>query len=141
MCKPLLIREPVTWSPGSHSASAPVAFGDLYVFHLRWFDRAIGVRRLHRQRAMEWARLDAGAHARVADAQFVAQMEGFGALCPTEDFDPASGILGAYLDRVVASTRGREQDLYKIDLDIWPRELLRLPERFSRRLLTGQSVP
>lgn len=51
MRKPVLIRPPVNWVPGFHNADTPAHFDDLYLFHLRWADRAIALRRLARTRA------------------------------------------------------------------------------------------
>lgn len=131
-CKPLLIRRKVVWSPGSHSADAPVAFDHLYNFHLRWFDLPLGLERLHRTRTMSWAPTDAGAHARVADEEFARSYAGFAALQKRDDmaFDPVQAPMSDWLDKVVASQAGRENDTYRISLDIWPDSLWRLPDRF-----------
>jgi hypothetical protein len=132
MCKPLLTRRPIVWSPGSHSADAPMVFDHLYMFHLRWFDLPIGLQRLQRTRAMEWARRDAGAQARLPDEQMVQQYRGFAGMPQMTDidFDPKQAPLDDFLNKVVASRIGREQDLYKIDLNIWCGRLWKIPERF-----------
>jgi hypothetical protein len=132
MCKPLLTRRSVTWSPGSHSSDAPVAFDDLYAFHLRWFDLSFGLRRLQFQRAMAWARLDAGTHARVDDARLAAMYEGFARLPCLDgiDFSTREEPVRSHIEQVIASAKGRETSLYKIDLDIWPTRLWHLPPRF-----------
>lgn len=132
MCKPLLTRRPIQWSPGSHSADAPMRFDHLYMFHLRWFDLTLGLRRLARTRAMAWARTDAGAHARVDDGQFARQLESFAKLplADNDDLDPSNPPLLGFLDRVAASRESRENDLYKLDLNIWPTNIWKLPTRF-----------
>jgi hypothetical protein len=109
-----------------------VVFDDLYVFHLRWFDLAFGLRRLQFQRAMAWARLDAGDHARVADSRLTELFRGFGSLACLDgvEFGPDMDPIRSKIDSVTASTVGREDSLYKIDLDIWPTHLWRLPPRF-----------
>ncbi len=133
MCKPLLIRRKVVWSPGSHSADAPVEFDHLYAFHLRWFDLPEGLRRLARTRSMAWARLDAGAHARVEDDRLEQMFNAFASLHRLDDieFDPLQEPIRPWLQRVRDSQEGREADTYKISLGIWPTHLWRVPPRFS----------
>jgi len=132
MCKALMISRDVQWAGGSHSADAPVAFDHLYAFHLRWFDLRVGLRRMARTRAMEWAHHQAGGQARLADQEFEAQIGGFGRMPRLDqcDFAPDAAPLAGFLDRVLRSQAGREFDTYKLDLDIWSNELWRIPERF-----------
>lgn len=132
MCKPLLTRRPVLWSPGSHSADAPVFFDHLYLFHLRWFDLGLGLKRLQRTRSMAWARQDAGKHQRVEDDKMRQTYASFGRLTKMDgvEFDPNAAPVGDFLDRVLQSQKGRENDIYRIDLDLWPNALWRLPPRF-----------
>lgn len=135
MCKPLLIKRRVEWSPGSHSANAPVVFDQLYMFHLRWFDLDQGLQRLQKTRAMAWAQEEQGRHQRVEDAQLVAQMRGFGGYprYTGVEFDPTLDPVKGFVRTIQASTVGRENDLYKVDLDIWYPQLWHLPERFIGR--------
>ena len=131
MCKPLLIHRKVKWSPGSHSSDAKLKFDHLYMFHLRWFDQPLGLERLHKTRAMAWAQDDQGQHQRLADAELEAQMRGFGAHQRLDiEFNPDVEPMSGFLRRVEASTIGREDHLYKIDLDIWHNQLWRMPQRF-----------
>ena len=132
MCKPLLISRKVVWSPGSHSADAPVEFNHLYAFHLRWFDLPEGLRRLARTRDMEWARLDAGGHARVEDDRLEQMFSAFASLPRLDgiDFEPSQEPLRPWLQRVKDSQEGREADTYKISLNIWPTHLWHVPPRF-----------
>lgn len=136
MCKPVLIRRPVAWVPGFHCAvDAPVVFDRLYLFHLRWFDRTLGLERLAKTRAMPWADADAGAWQRVQDAEFVALMERIAALPQRSGvaFDPGQPPLHDAIGAVLDSTRGREQARYKIDLHLDIDELWELPARFRGR--------
>ena len=131
MCKPALIRRPVRWAPGFHSADAPVRFGDLYLFHLRWFDLDTALHRLAKTRTMPWQHADAGAHQRISDAEMVAQFEGFGRLhLDASDLDSCHPPISDFTATVEQSQRGRENDLFRISLDIWPDALWRVPERF-----------
>ena len=132
MCKPLLIRKPIVWSPGSHSSDAPTVFDHLYMFHLRWFDLPYGLRRLRKTREMAWAQETAGAHQRSDDAKLEETHRGFARLRCRDglEFDPTADPIQGFTNQVLASRAGRENQVYKIDLGIWPRELWRLPERF-----------
>ena len=136
MCKPVLIRRPVEWVPGFHcAADAPVVFDQLYLFHLRWFDRALGLARLAKTRAMPWADANAGAWQRVDDAEFATMMDRIAGLPQRRGlaFDPAAPPLGDALAAVLESRHGREQQRYKIDLHLDVDELWELPARFRGR--------
>ena len=55
-CKCVLTRVPIRWEAGFHrSDAAVVAFGDLTLFHLRYFDRDLGLKRLAKTRAQDWS--------------------------------------------------------------------------------------
>jgi hypothetical protein len=132
MCKPVLIRRPVVWSPGFHSADAPVTFEPLFLFHLRWFDLPTALRRLAKTRVMPWQDTAAGAHQRVSDAAMAQQFGGFASLPPsTADLDLTRPPVSVFAAEVIDSQRGRERDLYRISLDIWPSELWSVPPRFQ----------
>ena len=57
---------------------------------------------------------------------------GFGQL-PREDgidFIPDRAPLDTLIKQVVESQIGREQDIYRTSLDIWPASLWKIPSRF-----------
>jgi FkbM family methyltransferase len=54
MCKPLLVRSRVSWVPGFHASNHPMAFGDLFLFHLHNCDKGITLQRQAKTRAMPW---------------------------------------------------------------------------------------
>jgi glycosyltransferase involved in cell wall biosynthesis len=131
MCKPILIRRPVQWAQGFHSADAPAAFDNLYLFHLRWFDLDTGLRRLAKTRTMAWQHADAGGHQRVSDDELIQQFTGFSSLPPDDrDWDLKREPVSTFVNAVLQSQIGRENDLFRISLDIWPNTLWRVPERF-----------
>lgn len=131
MCKPVLIRRPVVWAQGFHSADAPAAFDQLYLFHLRWFDLDTGLRRLAKTRTMPWQHADAGAHQKVSNEELVQQFTGFSSLPPdVRDLDAKAPPVSEFVGEVLKSQIGRERDLFRISLDIWPDTLWRVPERF-----------
>lgn len=132
MCKPLLTSRQISWSPGSHSSDAPLIFDHLYLFHLRWYDFGSCMRRLQKTRSMPWARTDAGVHQRLDDDAMARQFAAFARLPSLDrvDFSPRTPPISPFLEDVRASQKGREGDVYKIDLSIWGRNLWRMPDRF-----------
>jgi hypothetical protein len=129
MCKPVLIRRPVTWSPGFHSADAPLAFHNLYLIHLRYADRATAFARLARTRAMPWATLDAGAHQRVTDADFTAMLDRLERM-PKRDgdaFNPTQPPLAPLLNSLADHAAQRAHETFRIPLDLDNFELWRVP--------------
>ncbi len=129
LCKPVLIRRPVAWAPGFHcliDRSAPL-FEGLYLFHLRYYDRAVATARLARTRSMAWADLAAGGHQRVSDAEFRRLLDNFATMPRREEavITPDRPPLRDWLRAVLASQAGREQQTYGIDLHLnayenWP---------------------
>ncbi|SFI09098.1 glycosyltransferase family 2 protein [Bradyrhizobium sp. Gha] len=73
MCKPLITSTPIKWGRGFHTCDQPTNFADVYLFHLRYFDLAIGLRRLNQTRELARATSrdeSAAAHQRIADSDF-----------------------------------------------------------------------
>jgi hypothetical protein len=135
LCKPVLIREPVNWSPGFHSVGTPVAFDHLFLFHLRYFDVERGLKRLARTRSMPWADDYSGLHQRQPDESWLRLVASKGALPKAEgaDIDAGREPLAALLKQVEESQKGREAETYKIDLGIRGQVLTPIPRRFKGR--------
>ncbi len=136
LCKPVLIRRPVTWAPGFHCvAQADPVFEGLYLFHLRYCDRAIALARLRRTREMPWADQAGGAHQRVDDASFTQMLDNFSTMLRCDDavVVPGAPPLAGWLDAVRASGVGREQQTYRIDLHLNAYELWPIPPALSRQ--------
>lgn len=135
MCKPMLIRAPVTWSQGGHCCEHPVRFDGLYMFHLRWVDLGLGLRRLAKTRAMPWSDAPTGAtYQRMDDAAFTALFNRLAAQ-PRRgavQFDPARGAIMAGMLRQVAASWVAETDAaHRISLTIAGNELWPIPRYFS----------
>jgi hypothetical protein len=132
MCKPLLVRRPVNWVPGFHCTDEPVAFGSLYLFHLRWFDHGIAARRLAKTRGQPWADPEACPWQRWPDAENEKFIDWYNRFERIEDCDllPQNQPLKAVAERFLASQRGRENDLYKVDLHIPIEQMWQLPPAF-----------
>jgi hypothetical protein len=132
LCKPVLIRRPVEWSPGFHSSDAPTVFDTLYLFHLRYYDMERGLQRLSRTRTMPWAHDWAGKHQRMPDEQWRDVLLRLAALPKREGvvFDKALAPIGDWIARLRESQTGRENQLYKLALDLNADELWLLPPHF-----------
>jgi hypothetical protein len=133
MCKLVLLRRPAAWAPGFHCAGGvPVEFDGLFLFHLRYYDRARGAARLAKTRAMPWAIEGAGSHQRMSDQDWLAMFDAIAALPRREDvaFDPAEPPLSDWLGRLKASMQGRENETYRFDLHISADSLWAVPDRF-----------
>lgn len=135
MCKPAMIRVPVQWAPGFHSIDQPPAFGELFLFHLRYADLGRGLARLARTRAQPWEDRDAGAHQRMTDAQWSGMLHAMAGLDRRPDLplEPGRDPLADWLDRVSESAIGRAGQSYRIDLHLSGDALWRLPGRFVDR--------
>jgi hypothetical protein len=136
MCKPVLTRKPLIWSPGFHCADTALNFDSLYLFHLHWADEAIGMRRLEKTRTMPWRSHAFGAHQRVPNARWSQTFGGMAAFERREDvsFDPKEAPLASWLQRTEASSIGREGAPYAIDLHVNAAELWAIPPAFRARL-------
>ena len=136
LCKPALIRRPVVWAPGFHCADAPLCLGDLFLLHLRWFDRDIALRRLAKTRAMPWADPAAGAWQRGSDAELLADFERIAGLARSEAvvFDPDTPPLSNAIERLQESAREHAGQPYAFDLDLAVDELWSLPLGFANLL-------
>ncbi len=135
MCKPLLIRRAVNWAPGFHGADAAVAFAPLYLIHLRWFDRDLGLKRLAKTRVMPWADDEAAPWQRAPDEAFEALLSVF-ATMPREDVVDfslgAPPIAEALAALQATGVVGRAPYPFDLDFNIdalWP-----LPPRLRRAL-------
>lgn len=134
LCKPVLVRRPVRWAPGFHWADAPLTFDGLFLFHLRYYDRALGLQRLGKTRAMPWAIDGAGAHQRMGGPEWEALFDGMAALPRRDDatLDLAASPLSDWLDRVRANVH-EAAGLTAFALDLNTPELWAIPQRFAGR--------
>ena len=132
LCKPVLIRRPVTWAPGFHCADAPLRFDDLFLFHLRYCDRDAALMRLAKTRDMPWSDRSAGAHQRVSDAEFAQMLDNFARMERRDDIVLARDQppLSVWLQAVADSQAGREHAMFTLDLQLNAYELWPIPIRF-----------
>jgi hypothetical protein len=132
MCKPALTRRPLTWSPGFHSADAALRFSHLYLFHLRWFDRAAGLARLAKTRSMAWEADGSGVHQRLDDPAWTTMFDKMAGFPRVEGVSFEQGVapMRRWLDMTVASAAGRECERYPLDLQVNAGELWAIPPQF-----------
>ncbi|MDR6181781.1 glycosyltransferase family 2 protein [Asaia bogorensis] len=133
MCKPCLIRSPVTWSPGFHSIKESLPSPDpaLMLFHLRYTDLDVGLDRLRRTRAQPWCSDDAGSHQRMGDDAWRAMLASMAGL-PEEaaTLESNDTALRAWRERINREALERAHDPYPVDLSLSGDRLWPLPERF-----------
>ena len=132
MSKPALISRPVRWGGGFHRADAPTVFNDLYTFHLRWFDRDIGLRRLAGTRSQPWADPNAGWWQRVSDVECHAMFDRVAGLVARQDvaLDRDSPALRRGVAEMLGASAGApgRKDTFNINYEVaarWP-----VPSRF-----------
>jgi hypothetical protein len=132
MCKPVIIRKPVTWAPGFHCTTDPIMLGDLYLFHLRHFDFGISSRRLARTRAQAWADPVAAPWQKISDAENKDWFNGYNDLRKRDDvaLHPDLPPLSDVMTQFLLSQIGREAKTYKTVLNIDMSEVWKVPEAF-----------
>lgn len=133
MCKPVLIRDRVTWSPGFHSSDAPIEFDGLFLFHLAYADLRTALRRQEKRRRTEKRTADTAVHHRVGDETVQGWMDGWSRMPVLEGvtLDAECRAMAEFQDRVIGSAHGREGKVFGIDLGIVGSRLWAVPERFA----------
>ena len=128
MCKPIITRVPIRWGRGFHSSNHPLVFGDIYLFHLRYFDLKIGLDRLNRTRVLTRASegdIRAAQHQRIADEEYEGMMRSVSKM--SKEMKPLSVSevpLKPYLDQCV-------DDMGKVNLNTFANVLWPIPVEFS----------
>ena len=132
MCKPVLTRQPLSWSPGFHCSEHPLTFADLYLFHLHWADLDLGLQRLQKTRTMPWSDDRFGAHQRVSEEAWRRLFFGMANLPRNtrQSLDFAKSPVQDWLERTIRSGDGRAGQSFNIDLAINATELWEIPDHF-----------
>lgn len=132
IAKPALISRPVKWQGGFHRADAAAVFDDLFMLHLRWFDRDVGLRRQARTRAQPWSDPRAAWWQRVSDEECHRMFDRNAAwparsdICAGRDSIAMRDAVAAMLGP--SGGRQGEVDTFNINYSVserWP-----VPERF-----------
>jgi hypothetical protein len=127
LCKTLITRDSIRWGGGFHASSAPPAFDDLYLFHIRAVDLGESLKRLAKTRRVSAIHADMGAHHRWKDMTLIQKVVDF----TTWEQKPDLAELPHLLERVLASVERSEGGLYNITERFRPGYAMRLPERFQ----------
>jgi hypothetical protein len=132
-CKCVLTRKPIIWAPGFHCSDRQLAFGPLFLFHLRYMDLNLGLLRLSRTRAQAWALDTAAEHQRWKDEFWTQVFMDFSRYPQKSEstLDIASPPLSTKINELVQSTEGRQGHVYKMDLNIYAHELWPLSQKFK----------
>ena len=106
MCKPVFVRRAVRWVPGFHSCDAAMQTGGLFLFHLRYADLQLGLRRLERTRGQAFASADIALHQRVSGRNFEDMMAAIAQLPrATVPFDTEAGAMADWVSSMVRTQR------------------------------------
>ena len=132
MCKPVLTRQSVEWSPGFHCSERPIVFANLFLLHLHWADRSLGLERLRKTRLMPWADSHSGQHQRVSEQSWLDLFDGMANLPrrPAVEFGHDREPVSAWLERTVQSSELRASETFTIDLALNAAELWEIPAHF-----------
>ena len=129
MCKPALVKQPVRWGAGFHDCDGPRVTDSLYLLHLRFADLGIGLERLARTRAQNFATAETNLHQRVADEEFEQMMRAVARL-PREEgsLAPVGGVEEGWLERMREGWARGDRQLSLAGDVLWrlPAEVLRL---------------
>jgi hypothetical protein len=133
LSKPALTRRPLVWNPGFHRIDdVEPRFDDLYLFHLRFFDQNVGLRRLEKTRSQPWADPEACWWQRIPDddcLQMFARYDNRAKNAEIEVSKDSPAVLEA-ISQTLGSSGGRigEPDTFDLHYEgahLWP-----IPERF-----------
>ena len=92
MCKPLMIKRPISWGGGFHASQYKPQFDDLYLFHLRYVDLQQSLSRLSVTREVKFSREGGGKHHRRKDEELMAYFDKQASYEVREVFDLAEEI-------------------------------------------------
>lgn len=128
MCKPVFVCRAVRWVPGFHLCDAAVQTGELFLFHLRYADLELGLRRLERTRGQAFASADIALHQRVSGRNFEDMMAAIAQLPRvTVPFDTESGAMAEWVSSMVRAQREGGAWLSMSGNQLWS-----LPPRFTQ---------
>jgi hypothetical protein len=138
MCKPLITRVPIDWTPGFHSSDQPTNFDRLFLFHLHNFDLPIGLRRLERTRNMPWGDGAPDHYQRWTDERHEEVAQAIARLSKKHDatFAPDDPGIEPHINWIkeYMVNNPEKRHLFYYQNGIPCNELLRIPDRFIKML-------
>jgi hypothetical protein len=131
MCKPSIINQPIEFTSGFHGSNYPVRFKDLFMLHLRYFDKEQGLKRLSRTRNMKWSSDKSGVHQRVEDETWISWFSKFEKFkrYPNLFSEKSSQRIQEHIDELVEGTKKSINGNYQPKM-LTPNELHILPDEF-----------
>jgi len=133
MCKPLVTRVPTKWGRGFHSCDRPLNLGDIFLFHLRYYDLTVGLTRLSRTRALARkteSDVRSAQHQRMADDAFLGLMQTVSAMdkVAPEVLSSESEPVRSWLKKAATSDSG--EMLAQVRMDVFANTLWKIPAIF-----------
>lgn len=129
LCKTLATRAPIRWGGGFHTSSAPPAFDDLYLLHLKCIDLQVWLDRAAITREIAVPDLRQGPHHRMPDSWYVDKLNERASY----DREPDLAAVPDFLKRLTATAKTDGDGLYYFPDQIRPERLMRLPRTFAGR--------
>jgi hypothetical protein len=134
MCKPVLTRKPIEWVEGFHWAvNESPHFDDLYMFHLRFFDKDVGIRRLAKTRVQPWSDPEEAWWQRISDE---AGLEMFNNLSqkprkPGVEVKRSSAAVKNAIRQTLGKSTGKPDEEQPLMMNFEVDELWPVPARFQ----------
>ncbi|MFG1466764.1 hypothetical protein V5F77_28555, partial [Xanthobacter sp. DSM 24535] len=125
MCKTLISKAPIIWSPGFHGSSFfPNVDQRLYLFHLKRADLKTNLERLELTRKINWKSDNLGLHQRSSDEEMIKLFESYTRYSVTDDFSFSQEI-----SEFISETKLDSKGIYSCK-DIRGKRMVTIPERF-----------
>jgi hypothetical protein len=138
MCKPLVTKVPIQWTPGFHSSNQPTNFDRLFLFHLHNFDLPTSIRRLTKTRNMPWGDGPVDHYQRWSDERHEEVARAVAGLPKNNQstFTPTDPSIDAHVKWIEEFVRENpdKKHLFYYQNGIPCNELLRIPDRFTTML-------
>ena len=128
MCKPIFVRDRVTWGGGFHSSNFPLSLTGLYVFHLRWVDLGECFKRLDVTRNLIFKDLRTGVHQRLSIAEYIKKFLDFVKL-PVDD--NSDFLFDEFVKVITAEQRVLSNGKIGFPRDLRSTQLFTVPPAFT----------
>lgn len=135
MCKPLVTRVPITWTPGFHSCDHTMKFEPLFLFHLHHYDFPTALDRLSKTRTTPQVDTVADHHHLWPDKRYDEWISAISRLPRREEttFKPDDAYLSTHIQwamNYVQQNPDKRHTFY-FNNGVQINELVRIPERFQ----------
>lgn len=137
MCKPVISRVPIKWSPRFHSSNHSMEVDDLFLFHLRHHDINIALQRLEKTRSQEWENLSFDHYQRWDDKKYQEMFNVMRQMERREDINLKQNDEVFQLIEVAKKYTEKgptEKQRFYLDLPSPPSLLLRVPKRLENSI-------